>query len=56
MLGKRRGYLMLYMSDYSRIATICGSLALVWGFLRTGLVLQVLRRASSEVTGRSDPD
>jgi CubicO group peptidase (beta-lactamase class C family) len=39
MLGKRRGYLMYYMPDYSWIAMICGSFALVWSFLRTGLVL-----------------
>jgi CubicO group peptidase (beta-lactamase class C family) len=44
MLGKRRGYLMLYMPDCSWIAMLCGSFALVWSFLRTGLVLGVLRR------------
>jgi len=47
ILGKRRGYLMLYMPDYSWIAMVCGSLSLVWSFLRTGLVLQALRKASS---------
>ncbi|HET7089850.1 MAG TPA: serine hydrolase domain-containing protein [Anaerolineae bacterium] len=46
LLGKRRGYLMLYMPDYSWIAMICGSFSLVWSFLRTGLVLQALRRSS----------
>jgi len=30
MLGKRRGYLMLYMPDYAWIARICGNLALLW--------------------------
>lgn len=44
MLGKRRGYLKLYMPDYSWIAMICGSLALIWSFLRTGLVLGALRK------------
>jgi len=48
MLGKRRGYLLLYMPDYSWTALVCGSFALVWSFLRTGLVLRALRRASPE--------
>jgi CubicO group peptidase (beta-lactamase class C family) len=47
VLGKRRGYLMLYMPDYSWIAMVCGSFALVWSFLRTGLVLRALRKSSS---------
>jgi CubicO group peptidase (beta-lactamase class C family) len=45
MLGKRRGYLMLYLPDYSWIAMVCGSLSLVWSFLRTCLVLRALRKA-----------
>jgi CubicO group peptidase (beta-lactamase class C family) len=44
MLGKTRGYLMLYMPDYSWSAVASGSFALVWSFLRTGLVLGALRR------------
>ena len=47
MLGKRRGYLMLYMPDYAWIAMVCGSFSLVWSFLRTGLVLWTLREPSS---------
>jgi hypothetical protein len=47
MLSKRRGYLMLYMPDYSWTAMVCGSFALVWSFLRTGLVLGALRKALS---------
>ncbi|MCX6030975.1 MAG: serine hydrolase [Chloroflexi bacterium] len=47
MLGKRRGYLMLYMPDFSWIAMVCGSFSLVWSFLRTGLVLGALGKASS---------
>jgi CubicO group peptidase (beta-lactamase class C family) len=43
MLGKRRGYLMLYMPDYSWIAMVCGSFSLLWSFLRAGLVLRALR-------------
>jgi hypothetical protein len=44
MLSKMRGFLLLFMPDYSWIAMICGSLALVWSFLRTGLVLRALRK------------
>jgi CubicO group peptidase (beta-lactamase class C family) len=47
MLGKRRGYLMLYMPDFSWIAKVSGSFALVWSFLRTGLVFGALRKSSS---------
>ena len=47
MLGKTRGYLMLYMPDYSWIALVCGSFAGIWTFLRTGLVLRALRKSSS---------
>lgn len=43
VLGKRRGYLRLYMPDYSWIAMVCGSFALAWNFIRTGLVLSTLR-------------
>ncbi len=43
VLSKRRGYLMLYMPDYSRIALICGSLSLSLALLRTGKILSVLR-------------
>lgn len=47
MLGKRRDYLKLYMPDYSWIATICGSFALAWSLVRTGLVLRALKEPSS---------
>ncbi len=47
VLGKRRGYLRLFMPDYSWIATVCGSFALAWSFLRTGLVLREQGRASA---------
>jgi CubicO group peptidase (beta-lactamase class C family) len=46
VLGKRRGYLKLYMPDYSRTAMVCGSFALVWMVLRTGLVVRTLRKVS----------
>jgi hypothetical protein len=35
------------MPDYAWIAMACGSFALVWSFLRTGLVLRALRKAPS---------
>jgi hypothetical protein len=43
MLSKMRGFLMLFMPDYSWMAMICGSFSLVWSFL----VLQALRGSSS---------
>jgi CubicO group peptidase (beta-lactamase class C family) len=43
MLSKMRGFLMLFMPDFSWIAMVCGSFALVWSFLRTGLILRTLR-------------
>jgi hypothetical protein len=44
MMGRRRGYLKLYMPDYSWISVVCGTSSLLWGFLRTGLVLWTLRK------------
>ncbi len=44
MLGKTRGYLMLYMPDYSWIALLCGSFAGIWMFLRTGLIIRTTRQ------------
>jgi CubicO group peptidase (beta-lactamase class C family) len=43
MLSKMRGFLMLFMPDFSWIAMVCGSFALVWSFLRSGLILRALR-------------
>jgi hypothetical protein len=47
VLGKRRGFLRLFMPDYSWIAMICGTFSLVWSFLRTGLILGALGGSSS---------
>ncbi len=44
VVGKRRGYLRLYMSDWAWIAMVSGSFALGWSLLRTGLTLAALRR------------
>jgi CubicO group peptidase (beta-lactamase class C family) len=46
MLGKMRGFLMLFMPDFSWVAQICGSFAGIWTFLRTGLILRALGRLS----------
>lgn len=43
VLGKRRGYLRLFLPDYYWTALMCGSFAAVWGCLRSGLVLRALR-------------
>jgi len=44
MLSKLRGFMKLFAPDYSWIAMVCGSFALVWSLLRTGLVLRALRK------------
>jgi hypothetical protein len=38
--------MLLYMPDVSSIALVCGSFALVWMVLRSGLVLWTLRKRS----------
>lgn len=43
MLSRMRGFLMVFMPDYSVVAMVCGSFSLVWGFLRTGLILRAMR-------------
>ena len=45
MLGKMRGWMKLFMPDFSWIARICGGFALVWSFLRTGLILRSLHKS-----------
>ena len=44
LLGKRRGYLRIYMPNISRVATVSGSFALLWSALRSGLVFRALKR------------
>jgi len=44
MLGKLRGWIRLFMPDFSYLAPICGGFALVWSFLHTGLILRALRK------------
>jgi CubicO group peptidase (beta-lactamase class C family) len=43
LLGRMRGFVTLFMPDFSWIARICGSLALLWSLVRTGLVLGALK-------------
>jgi CubicO group peptidase (beta-lactamase class C family) len=47
VVGKRRGYLRLYMSDWAWIAMVSGSFALGWSLLRTGLTLGTFRSLNS---------
>jgi CubicO group peptidase (beta-lactamase class C family) len=54
MLGKMRGYLMLFNPDFSWVALICGSFAAIWTFLRTGLILQTLRKPRASRTLMED--
>jgi hypothetical protein len=39
-----RGFLMLFMPDLSWLAIVSGSFALVWTFLRTGLILRTIQQ------------
>ncbi len=47
MVGEMRGFWMLFMPDISWIAIICGGFALIWIFLRTGLILWTLQQPPS---------
>jgi hypothetical protein len=38
--------MLVYMPDVSSIALVCGSFALVWMSVRTGLVFRTLRKPS----------
>ncbi len=42
-----RGFLFLFAPDVSWMARICGSVAGIWIFLRTGLILRTLRKDQS---------
>jgi CubicO group peptidase (beta-lactamase class C family) len=44
LLGKRAGYLKLYMSDFSWIARVCGAFSLVWIVLRALLAIRAPRK------------
>lgn len=42
MLGAMRGFWRLFAPDFAWIATVCGSFAGLWAFLRTSLILRTL--------------
>ncbi|CAG0998930.1 Protein flp [Anaerolineae bacterium] len=44
MLSKLRGFLRLFMPDYSWLATVCGSFAVIWSFFHTALIIRILRK------------
>jgi CubicO group peptidase (beta-lactamase class C family) len=49
VMSKMRGWVRLFMPDFSWIAWICGSFAGIWAILRTVLILKALGgRSSSE--------
>ncbi|HSF79868.1 MAG TPA: serine hydrolase domain-containing protein [Anaerolineales bacterium] len=50
MLSKMRGWLRLFMPDFSWLALISGSFSLVWSFLRTKLILQTLQQSPTSNT------
>jgi hypothetical protein len=50
MLSKMRGWVRLFMPDYSWIALVCGSFSLVWCFLRPVLILKALQKSPASNT------
>jgi hypothetical protein len=46
LLGKMRGFLRLYTPDYAWLAPVCSAFAGFWTILRTGLMLQTMRKSS----------
>lgn len=46
LASKMRGFLMLYVPDFSWLALISGGFAGVWTFLRTSLILRAFREPS----------
>jgi CubicO group peptidase (beta-lactamase class C family) len=45
LLGKMRGFVKLFMPDFTWLAWVCGSFALAWSLLRIVLVVRSLRKA-----------
>lgn len=54
MMSKMRGWMRLFMPDFSWIAWICGSFATIWIFLRTGLMLKSMRELSASIIQKGD--
>jgi CubicO group peptidase (beta-lactamase class C family) len=46
LLGKLRGFMRLFAPDFTWIALICGSFAVVWSILRSALILRVNRKSA----------
>jgi CubicO group peptidase (beta-lactamase class C family) len=44
--GRRRGYLKLYMPDFTLIANVCGRFALLWSVLRIALWFHARRKTT----------
>jgi CubicO group peptidase (beta-lactamase class C family) len=47
MMGKLRGFVTLFMPDFSWIARISGGVAGIWAFLGAGVILRTLRKSRS---------
>jgi CubicO group peptidase (beta-lactamase class C family) len=43
VMGRMRGWISLFMPDFSWIARVCGGFAAIWALLRSGLVLRAMR-------------
>jgi CubicO group peptidase (beta-lactamase class C family) len=54
MLSKMRGWVRLFMPDYSWIAWISGGFAVMWTFLHTGLIYRALRKSPNSNTLMED--
>jgi hypothetical protein len=54
LLGKRRGYLRLYMPDYAWLAQAAGGAAALWSVLGTWLLLRVRRRRRARLQTLAD--
>jgi CubicO group peptidase (beta-lactamase class C family) len=53
VMSKMRGWVRLFMPDFSWIAWISGGFAIIWAFLRTGLILRALRKPPTDGRLRS---
>jgi CubicO group peptidase (beta-lactamase class C family) len=47
VVGKMRGWMLLFMPDFAWIAQICGGFAVMWSILRTRLLLRIIRKSLS---------
>ena len=46
LANRMLGFMLLFAPDFTWISLICGGFAGIWTFLRTGLILRTLRKAS----------